>query len=134
MTGVQTCALPISIFAAIATIHISSVLLICCTPKCTACSVAHAHSLHVSTKHYGRVDNLISKLRDGYVVAQTRTYTVILPLYICGFNVLSAQPTCHCILVLRFFVEEAAERCNCSFIHFHELLYISDSSESSHEV
>ena len=29
----------------------------------------------------GGVDNLISKLRDGYVVAQTRTYTVILPPY-----------------------------------------------------
>jgi len=36
----------------------------------------------------GGVDNLISKLRDGYVVAQTRTYTVILPpnwpIYIWG--------------------------------------------------
>jgi len=45
-------------FTTIGTVHISSVLLFCCMPKCTTCNLTHAHSIHVSTNStlcaYGR--------------------------------------------------------------------------------
>jgi len=64
----------------------------------------------------GGVDNLISKLKDWCVVAQTRNYTVISPQIIWGpenYLFWIIQPvvtsTCHRILVLWYFVEEAKE-------------------------
>jgi len=42
------------LFAALATIHISPVRLICYAPKSTACSLAHPHRPHVSITHFGR--------------------------------------------------------------------------------